>query len=618
MYANIVPHNYASLEHETFTYQVPDNTKIGQLVSMPFGRRKTFGIIVSLSKNKPLFAIKEIDKIIINEPILSHKQIDLAKWMSEYYLSPLSFCVFTMVPRYLTKTKKISFELNIKPNKLSLIEKIDPEVEKILQNKKSTLLIAYESNRFKTYQSLLFSIIAQNKKAIVLFPELEKAKFFIKTHLSSISDHIAFLASSLTDKDFFQTWLAIKNGQYPIVIGSHAPLFAPLDPSLIIIENEEDFAYKNDQTPRYHVITAALQHNIPIILGSLSPRIETYSKTINNEILLKEITQKHLIKIIDLKKEQLDKKEFLSYPLFETIKESLNNKKQIILFHGRKGLAKIIRCSDCSYIVKCNNCETPLTLIHSNLKCYHCYYETKLPAQCATCKGTNIGPAIFGTQEIEKQLKKEFPNASIARLDLDLTDLEIQKIINDYYDKKIDILIGTQILFKRFELISEIIGIINADTLFNIPDFNATTSAFTTLSHLSELGSKIIVQTYTPENIAIKAFENNLYRILYDAEISQREKFSYPPFIRLIKIIISHKDQNKARYEAQKLSQEINDNFKNIEIIGPNPAYLSKLKNMYRFQLLLKLPLDFNQNNLKQIVSNFKKALIDVDPISLI
>ena len=448
------------------------------------------------------------------------------------------------------------------------------------------------------------------------------------------SDEIAVWHSSISDGEKYDVWNKIRDNKIRIIIGARSAVFAPAeDLGIVIIDEEHDSSYKSESSPRYNAKEVAEKicksNNIPLLLGSATPDINTFYRTIpkdknikNNSIdvwenrklnieqsitlltLTKRANNSALpeVKVIDLKQElATGNKSMLSYELFQLIKDNLKNKRQTILFLNRRGYSTFIMCRECGYTIKCPNCNISLTyhIFQNKLKCHYCGHEENPVQICPKCKSDKIRYFGTGTQKLEDEIKKIFPEASTIRMDVDTVTKKNshEEILNKFKNDNIDILIGTQMVVKGHHFPNvTLVGVIAADGSLNIDDYRANERTFQILTQVAgragreNLPGKVIIQTYNPDNFAIKFSKKQDYDLFYKTEIALRKQLNYPPFCDIIVIGFSGENQ-KEIIECTSLVYNI---FKiNLEKYGvivfkPMPAPIDKIKNKYRWRIIAK------------------------------
>lgn len=464
-------------------------------------------------------------------------------------------------------------------------------------------------------------------------------------------EQIAVLHSKLSVGERYDQWQRIKKNEAKIIIGARSAIFAPVSNlGVIIIDEEHDDSYKSEMTPRYQAKeiarTIAEHENIPLILGSATPDLKTFYKAQKNEIkkltLTKRANKSHLpkVKIVDLR-EELAKgnKTMLSRELYENIKDNLEKKHQTILFLNRRGFSTFIMCRDCGYTLKCKNCNITLTyhLKENKLKCHYCGYEQENVTICPECNSTKIKYFGTGTQKLETQVRKIFPNATTIRMDIDTVTKKNshEDIINRFKKENIDILIGTQMVVKGHHFPNvTLVGVIAADSSLNIEDYRANERTFQILTQVAgragreNLPGDVIIQTYNPDQFSIECAKKQDYNEFYNIEINLRKQLKYPPFCDIIVIGISGQD----KYEVENTSQTLYTNLvskikqhnMNLLIYSPRPAPIDKIKNKYRFRIIIKGEFNDRVNeyiweSLKELylIGNKERIIIDINPNSM-
>ena len=498
---------------------------------------------------------------------------------------------------------------------------------------------------------LIEKVILENKTAIVLVPEISLTPQMVDRFLARFGDCIAVLHSKLSIGERFDEWNKIKEGKAKIVIGARSAIFAPLQNlGLIIIDEEHDSSYKSDMTPRYNskeiAKYLAKQNNIPLLLGTATPDINTYYEAENKDIQLLKLTQRANsaslpdIEIVDLRKElAMGNKSMISTRLYEEIENNLKNKKQTILFLNRRGYSTFIMCRDCGYTVKCKNCNIALTyhMYENKLKCHYCGYETDVVKTCPNCNSKKIKYFGTGTQKLEDEIHKLFENATTIRMDIDTVTKKNshENILNKFKNENIDILIGTQMVVKGHHFPNvTLVGVIAADGSLNIEDYRASERTFQTLVQVSGRAGRekdkgrVIIQTYNPENYCIEYAKKHEYDKFYEAEIELRKRLNYPPFCDIISIKINSKNENEVKKVADNLYKDLNksQNLNNMMIFKPVPSPINRINNRYRWRIIIKCKFNYKVINLiNSSLENFYKSnykntsvIVDVNPINML
>ena len=438
-------------------------------------------------------------------------------------------------------------------------------------------------------------------------------------------EKIAVLHSKLSIGEKYDEWDKIKNKKAKIVIGARSAIFAPMENlGIIIIDEEHDSSYKSESNPKYDAKQVAKyiakQNRCPLLLGSATPDLRDYYKAKElGKIELLELTKRAnkselpKVTIIDLKEELASgNKSMLSRELYKKIEENLKSKKQTILFLNRRGYSTFVMCRNCGYVAKCKNCNISLTY-HSyekKLKCHYCGYEENVVKICPECGSDKIRYFGTGTQKLEQEIKKEFPDASTIRMDVDTVSKKNshEEILNKFKEENIDILIGTQMVVKGHHFPNvTLVGVITADSSLNIDDYRANERTFDILTQVAgragrekDKPGKVIIQTYNPDNFTIECSKEQNYKKFYETEILIRKQLKYPPFCDIIvigfsglkedKIMeISKKTYNYLRRKLENIEELENKRKENqIKIFKPMPAPIDKIQNKYRYRIIIK------------------------------
>ena len=550
---------------------------------------------------------------------------------------------------FLNKDIKPTKKLKLTEEQQNAFNKIDETINNN-ENKEFLLYGVTGSGKTEIYLQLIEKIIQKNKTAIVLVPEISLTPQMVERFIARFGqEKIAVLHSKLSIGERYDQWNKIKNGECKIVIGARSAIFAPIQSlGLIIIDEEHDSSYKSETNPRYNAKELAgymaKKNNIPLVLGSATPDIATYYKAENNKIEMLKLTKRAnesnlpKVEVIDLREELANgNRSILSRKLYEEIEENLKNKKQTILFLNRRGYSTFVMCRDCGYTVKCKNCNITMTYhIKTNkLKCHYCGHEEKNLTKCPECHSKNIKYFGTGTQRLEEDINKIFPEATTIRMDIDTVTRKNshEEILNKFKNDNIDILIGTQMVVKGHHFPNvTLVGVIAADSSLYIEDYRANERTFQILTQVAgragreNLPGKVIIQTYNPDNFAIECSKKQNYDEFYETEIELRKQLKYPPFCDIISIGITDTDNNKIKNVSEKLYNNISRTIKNekmdFNIYKPLPCPIDKIKNKYRWRIILKGKLnnkiiDIINKSIEQVNSKTTRIIVDTNPTNL-
>jgi len=505
------------------------------------------------------------------------------------------------------------------------------------------------SGKTEIYLQAIDEVLKVGKEAIVLVPEISLTPQTVERFKSRFGEKIAILHSKLSTGERYDQWRKIQSGEAKIVIGARSAVFAPLkNLGLIVIDEEHETTYKqSDTAPHYHARDVAIMRakftDAIAILGTATPSLESfYNTSIGKSYYIHlpyRIDHRPLAKveIVDMKEEyKMGNYGIFSTKLKNAIEDRLVKKEQILIFLNRRGFATFIQCRECGTTMKCPNCEITLTyhFVDKMLKCHYCNFQKMAPQVCPKCQGTQIRYSGTGTQKVESELQRLFPKARISRMDLDTTTQKMayDKILSSFKSQGIDILVGTQMIAKGLDFPNvTLVGVVLADVGLNFPDFRASERTFALLTQVAgragrgEVPGLVIIQTYNPEHPTILSAKTQNYHTFYSQEITYRKELNYPPFTHLTNIIIKGKKEEETIKLAQIIDTNLrlNNHAKTAIILGPAPCPLTKIKEEYRWQILLK----GDPKNLREILNStlteitipkHLKVSIDVDPIGML
>ena len=646
----------------TYSYIPPENEKpelvpqIGKRAEIMFGNKKTEGFIINifdkLPPNCPVEEkkIKPVKRIIDKQPLFGEELIEMAKWISHYYLCTLGEAVFSMIPsgRRDVSAGGFSFEQDFSENvENELSDEQKNCVNDICDNPNGFHYIYGPTGTGKTevFLSLAKKMIDDGKGVIYLVPEIGLTGQVAKDVAKRFNNNCAVLHSGLTPSQRLSEWHRIMNNEARIVIGARSAIFAPVvNLGLVIIDEEHDGSYKSGNNPRYHARQVAMHRcsklNIPLVMGSATPSVEAWhgmqKRTIIKHSITKRLSGGEMPKIICIDLTKYSTENCISKPLEENIKKTLENGHQSILFLNRRGFTHFFRCNSCGYEIVCKNCSVPLTY-HKNenrLRCHYCNWSIFPPQTCPKCGSMDIGTSGFGTEFIEAETKAKFPNARIVRLDTDALKNkdELLSTLEDFKNHKYDILLGTQMVAKGLNFPNlELVGVILADAGLHMPDFRAGERTFSLITQVAGRAGryfpngKVYVQTYCPNHEPVLFACHNRIDDYYDYEIRQRQMLDFPPFTRLLRIVFRSFNKLLASETSNDAAKILSQNVpRGVEIIGPAECPIEKLNSSWRYQVLLKgnsiLPLQNAARKLLFDYSHNHNVYIeyDVDPVSLL
>jgi primosomal protein N' (replication factor Y) len=537
------------------------------------------------------------------------------------------------------------------PLTLTLAQKSAFEAIKtsLLEGKTKTFLLhgVTGSGKTEVYLQALAETVRLGKKAIVLAPEIALTPQTIERFAARFPHRVAVLHSKLSLGEQFDEWQRLRNGDFDVVIGSRSAIFAPQpELRLIVIDEEQEWTYKqSDKSPRYHARDVALKladlSGVTVVLGSATPDVESFYRARRGDYRLLQLPERVTpydgsalpkVEIVDMREElKAGNQGLFSRSLFQAIGQATANKEQVILFLNRRGAASFIQCRSCGFVMRCRRCDVPLSyhLTENKLVCHQCNYRIDVPESCPKCKRRRIKFLGIGTQRLEQEVGYTFPQAKLLRWDSDATKgrYSHDEILRQFRTHQADILIGTQMVAKGLDLpLVTLVGVVSADTALNLPDFRGGERTFQLLSQVAgragrgERGGRVIIQTYAPEHYAIRAAAKHDYASFYEQEIGYRRQLHNPPFSQLASLTCSQTNDTLCQREAERmkrfLEQEIAaKGIAGIELIGPAPAFIHRLRGRFRWQLILR------GNELSAFLSPLPLPpgwTVDIDPMGLV
>ena len=629
----------------SFTYSSEDKLPPGTIVTIEVGKNHLAGVVLQ-EVRQPDFTVKPIDSIVEKSP-LPLPLIQTALWMSSYYATHLATVWQTILPSGLTKNRRLTpdkITSNAPSNRIKKVFTKDQQaaLQTIETMLSGTMLLHGITGSGKTlvYIEAAKQALKEELSSIILVPEIALTSQLV----SEFSKHfpkIILTHSKQTEAQRHAVWKEIINSNDPvIVIGPRSALFAPVQQlGLIVIDECHEPSFKQEQSPRYSALRAASilarQHNAKLILGSATPAVADYYVAKHSNSAIASMTApartdavKPNITLVDMTKRQnFSEHQFLSNPLLQSLRLALKNNRQALIFHNRRGTAAVTLCESCGWQAGCPRCFVPLTL-HADkhqLSCHICGFSTSVPTSCPECHNADIIHKGIGTKRIESELKKLFLNKKIIRFDGDSTP---EETVDTQYDKlkngDIDIIIGTQVIAKGLDLPNlGVVGVVQADAGLLLPDYAAAERTFQLLAQVvgrvgrSHNPTEVIVQTYHPSHPSIVDGLRQNYADFYKRTIAQRQKTNFPPFVYLLKLTCAYKTEKSAVNNSQKIAQLLKTKSPDIEILGPTPAFYERVRDTYRWQIIVKSP---QRRQLINLIKYIPPAhwQYELDPISLL
>ncbi|WP_417637265.1 primosomal protein N' [Enterococcus faecalis] len=544
-----------------------------------------------------------------------------------------------------------------KTTALSLNAEQQVAVETILQSvqeqQSQTYLLEGITGSGKTeiYLQVIAEVLNQGKTAIMLVPEISLTPQMVQRFKSRFGEHVAVMHSGLSQGEKYDEWRKIERGEAEVVVGARSAIFAPIENiGVIIIDEEHEASYKQEETPRYHARDLAIwrseYHHCPVVLGSATPSLESRARAQKNVYQRLRLTQRAnqaatlpTIDVVDMRQEvENGNVSSFSMSLQEKLQERLEKNEQSVLLLNRRGYSSFVMCRDCGYVLPCPNCDISLTLHMDSktMKCHYCGHEERIPYRCPNCGQDKIRYYGTGTQKVEEELQTLLPESRILRMDVDTTRRKgaHEKILRTFGEGQADILLGTQMIAKGLDFPNvTLVGVLNADTALNLPDFRSSERTFQLLTQVSgragraEKPGEVIIQSFNPEHYAIQLAKAQDYEDFYTKEMYIRHRGDYPPYYFTVQITASHPEENEATKQMFQIATKLKQGLSPQAILlGPTPNAIMRVNNRYFYQVIIKYKQEpMLQPLLKEILTDTQRATarglklsIDAEPMNFI
>jgi primosomal protein N' (replication factor Y) len=541
---------------------------------------------------------------------------------------------------YYLQEDRVNFDKNKKENQLQLSQaqqKAFDELQQNFETKEVNLLHGVTSSgKTEIYIKLIESYLASEKQVLYLLPEIALTTQLVTRLTSYFGNKVAVFHSKYNNNERVEVWKQVleNSEKAQVVIGARSALFLPFSNlGLIIVDEEHEQTFKQvDPSPRYHARDASIVlanfQKAKVVLGSATPSIETYYNAQSGKYGLVEISERYgkvqmpEIQLVDLKDKYFRKKMngHFSDDLIESITETISLGEQVILFQNRRGFSPVVECMTCGHVPQCKQCDVSLTYHkHKNqLRCHYCGYSIANPTNCHNCSSVDLTTKGFGTEQIQQELITLFPNAKVGRMDQDTTrgKFGFEKIIDSFKNREFDILVGTQMLAKGLDFDNvSLVGIMNADNMLYHPDFRAFERSYQMMTQVagrsgrSEKRGKVVIQTYNPNHNTIQQVTNNDYSGMYKEQLYERSIYNYPPYFRMIKFTLKHRDFDKLKEGSMWLYQVMQQNL-SIPVLGPEEPPISRIRNEYIRTIMIKIPqstpLITTKKTIQKILNSFE------------
>lgn len=634
MFADII----LPIPFDSFTYLVPSDmeTRVmrGCRVVVPLGKNKIYtGVVLNTHNNTPKgVEVKAIIEVLDDHPVVNEQQFAFWQWIANYYICPLGDVMKAALPGAMkpkdeaalkesTRTRR-SGKATATPHYACPCNPLNPaqekafaEIETSFLSKNVTLLHGVTSSgKTEIYIHLINNYLAKGKQVLYLLPEIALTTQITERLHHFFGDRMGVYHSKFTDTQRLDVYKRQASERpYQLILGVRSSIFLPFQNlGLVIVDEEHEQSYKQQEpAPRYHARNAAIMlaqmFGAKTLLGTATPSFEVYHLSHKGQYGYVQLTQRYrdmqlpTIEIVDTKeaKRKRQMKGVFSPRLIEVMRAALERKEQIILFQNRRGFSSFIECKTCGWVPRCPHCDVTLTLHKktSTLTCHYCGYTTRIPERCPACEEDKFTDIGTGTEKVEEQIAHLFEGITTLRMDLDTatTRTQFERIISDFSEHKADILIGTQMVTKGldFDHVS-VVGILDADTMLNLPDFRSYERTFQTLSQVAGRAGRnntaghVILQTRSAESDIIRQITQGDYWQMFYTQMTERQLFHYPPFRRLIYVYLRHKDDELLEYLAADMAERLRQIF-GERVLGPDRPPIARLHSLYIRKIMLKI-----------------------------
>jgi primosomal protein N' (replication factor Y) len=657
LYAEVAVEAGRSLDRETYSYQVPDGMDVvpGHRVTVPFGRRTSFGFVVSLGNEDPGVETKPI-ATAGTDPLLLPHQVALARLVADHYWVPLIECLRAMLPPRVRKAGSGGSGPSTRQRRhsrlLELAGAAGPDavaaqltaeqaaaLEIIGSNPMTLLHGVIASGKTEVYLAAAEQVLSQGLRVLLLVPDISLTPQLVERVRARLKAPIAILHSQLTELERAQQWWRTRRGEAEVVLGSRSAVFAPIPRlGLICLDEEGTASYKQDRTPRYETGWVARRlatlAGARLVAGSATPSVVTYHQATQGVLALAELKRRVRgrdaeVELVDMRDEAAaGNRQPLSRRLVEVVERTLENEEQVILYLNRRGMSTFVLCRDCGKSVQCLGCSVALVQ-HAEidgLVCHYCGYARQMPSVCDHCGSRNIRGMGMGTQRLEGIVKKLWPRARVLRLDSDAArgPDSYFDIWETFSERRADILVGTQLVTRGLDLPAvTCVGVVDADLPLHFPDYRSAESTFSLVVQVAGRAgrdgraSRVVVQTSNPEHYSLRCAATGDYEGFYASELPSRKAFVFPPFAELAVLTRTDADDARAAAVAREAADELasgllREGVEGIRVMGPAPAFIHRLRGEYRWQVTLK---GDGLQRARHLAPRGKGWSYDVDPV---
>ncbi|HLQ14464.1 MAG TPA: primosomal protein N' [Candidatus Eisenbacteria bacterium] len=658
LYAEVAVEAARGSGRETYTYAVPDGVDVvpGHRVTVPFGRRSTYGFVVSLGTEDPGVEVKPI-ATAGSEPLLLPHQVELARLVADHYWLPLIECLRAMLPPRVRTTGTTGSLASTRQRRHSRLVELatgpaspapapaltaeqKTALEVIASNQVTLLHGVIASGKTEVYLAAAEKAVAEGLRVLLLVPDISLTPQLVQRVRARLNAPIAVLHSQLTELERAQQWWRTRRGEAQVVLGSRSAVFAPIPRlGLICLDEEGSAAYKQERTPRYEAGWVARRlaavTGARLVAGSATPSVVTYHEAAQGQMALAKLTKRvrgsdAVVELVDMRDEAAaGNRQPLSHRLVEVVEKTLEKEEQVILYLNRRGMSTFVLCRDCGKSVQCLGCSVALVQ-HAEidgLVCHYCGYSRAMPVVCDHCGSRNIKGMGMGTQRLETMVKKLWPRARVLRLDSDAArgPDSYFEIWEAFSERRADILVGTQLVARGLDLPAvTCVGVVDADLPLHFPDYRSAENTFALVVQVAGRAgrdgreSRVVVQTSNPEHYSLRCAAAGDYEGFYAADLPARKAFSFPPFADLAVLTRTDADDARAAASARDAAEAlaaglVKEGIEGIRVMGPAPAFIHRLRGEYRWQVTLK---GEALGQARHLAPKGKGWSYDVDPVT--
>jgi primosomal protein N' (replication factor Y) (superfamily II helicase) len=597
-----------------FTYRIPDGVDVspGYRVSAPFGRRSLTGSVVALREAPPegVSGIRDLSRVVDARRLFGDETLELARWMSQMYLCSLGEALSAILPggRREGEADELPPEEDLREYELA--PRQQEAIQAITSRTEGSFYLFGVTGSGKTdvFLRVAREVTARGRGVIYLVPEISLTHQIVRVFRSLYKDRLAILHSALTPSQRLREWLRVMSGEVDVAIGARSAVFAPFPKlGLIVIDEEHEGSYKSSATPRYHARQVAMyragREKAILLMGSATPSVEAWHHMEEGKLASFRLPERlsggsmPKVEIVDMHGQEGP----LSARLLDEIARTHGEGRQSILFLNRRGFSYFFHCRSCGYEMTCTHCSVPLTYHkgRGRMICHYCGFSSAPIRTCPECGSLDVGYSGFGTEGIEEALQAQFPQVVVRRVDTDAVKKKrvLRQTLADFRQGRIHVLIGTQMVAKGLDFPGvKLVGIVNADTGFQMPDFRAAERTFGLLVQVSGRAGrslpdgKVLIQTFRPETPAIVLAAGARLEEFYAREIDTRRQLGFPPFCRLIRVVLRGKDREKTQGAAAEVAKALTTRLgASAEVLGPVECPISRISGNYRFHALIRM-----------------------------